>query len=100
MEDPVAMLVGDDPTPVGVGDEDVVELADEPWRGGRRWFRERPVGEVEELVALLVGERAQQRPQAVERRSQPGQARPRRGVADCSGSKGGEVAQDEVVGIS
>ena len=85
----------DDPRAVGVAEQDVVVLGQEPHRRGRVRIRARGVRQVEQLAPALVAEGPEPRPQAVEHDAQPGQAGPRLGIHDRRRPERGQVAEDQ-----
>ncbi len=58
----LACRIRHEPAPVGVGEEDVVVLGQEPRRGRGRGIGSRGVRDVEELAARLVAEHREARP--------------------------------------
>ena len=91
------MVVGDDPRAVVVGEERVVEVGQESGRRRRVRVGERPVGEVEQLTAILVPARAQARPQRFDHLAQLRQPGPRLHVPNSGGTERAEVAKDHVL---
>ena len=85
------------PASLGVREQDVVVLGQEADRRGRVRIGPRRVGQVEELAAVLVAERPQPRPQALDDLAQPGQPAPGRHVRDRRRPERGEVPEDDVV---
>ena len=92
-EHPPAVLLGDHARAVGVGEQQVVVLGQEAGRRGRLGVGPGRIGQVEQLAALLVGERAQPRSQPVDHLAHAGEARPRPDVGDRGGAERGEVAE-------
>jgi hypothetical protein len=80
-----------------VGQQDVVELGQEPHRDRRLRVGARGVGEVEELLAGLVAEGHELRAQRLERRGEPGEAGPLLGVHHRRRAERPEVTQDELL---
>ena len=68
-----AVLGAHEPAAVGVAEQDVVVLGQEPGRGGRVRVGSGGVGQVEQLAAPLVPERPQVRPEAVDDLPEPGE---------------------------
>ena len=69
-----AVLVGSEPGSVGVREQHVVVLGEEARRSGRVRIGAGRIGEIEELAAALVAERAELRAQPVEDLAHPGEA--------------------------
>ena len=91
------IVVGDEPVPGGVGQQDVVVLGEES-RGCRSVrVGSARVGQVEQLAAPLVAERPKHRPQTVEHLTHSGQPAPRRHIGSTGRAEGGEVAHHDAV---
>ncbi len=78
---------------------EVVVLGQEARGSGGARVGERPVGNVEQLAPALVAEAAQPRAQALDHLAQPGEPAPGAQVAHRRRPEGGEVAQDDRVGV-
>ena len=93
-----AELLFDDAGPVGVGQEDVVVVGQEPGRRVGVGIGARGPGEIEELGAPLVAEDAQARPQALDALLAPLEPRPDLHVPDAGRAETAQVAQQHPIG--
>ena len=97
VDDPRRVIVAEDPRAVGVREQRVVVDREEARRRGGVRVGQRRAREVEQLAPAIVAERAQLRAQAVDRRGQAGQPRPRAQVGGRRRAEGREVAPEQVV---
>src|SRR5215210_7996587 len=95
--DYLAVVVGDDAGAISMGQDQVIELGQEAWRGRSVRAGPRRVGQVEQFLAVLVAEGAQARPEPLGYLGEPGQARPGLYVRDGGRSERPEVAHDHLV---
>ncbi len=91
------MLLGDHPGAVGVREEEVVEVVQQPGRGWHVRAGARRVRQVEQLPAVLSGEGDQAGAEPVHDLAEPGEARPGLHVLDGGGPERGQVTQHQVV---
>jgi hypothetical protein len=80
--DPPAVLVGHDAGAVGVGEQEVVERGQEPWRGRRVGVGTGRVRQVVQLPPVLVAEGTQRRAEPLDRLAKPREAGPGLDVVD------------------
>ena len=92
-----AVAAGMNAAAVGVGEQNVVVLGQEARRRGGVGIWPRRVGQVEELLSVLVAEDAQARAQPLDHLAQPGEAAPGLRVLDAGGAVRPEVADDHLV---
>ncbi len=78
-----------------MGQDQVVELGDQPHRRWRPGAGPRRLRQVEQLSPLLVTEGAQAGPQPVGHLAEPGQPRPGLHVGDRGRAERAEVARDQ-----
>ena len=95
--EPGCPVVRDDVTSVSVAEEDVVELRQEPDRGGGVRIGSWRVGQVEQLAAGLAAKRRQLGPQPVDHGGTPRQSGPLLKVGDAGRAERAQVAHDHVV---
>ena len=96
-EDPGPIALGDESL-VGAGGDEVVVLRDEAYRGCDIARRPGRLGQVEELLALLVAEGDELRPQRFEAVTQAAHPRPGLGIGDTRRPIGRQVAKDQMIG--
>ena len=97
--DEVHRRVPDDPAAVLVPELDVVVRRQEAGWGRRVRIGQQPIRHVEQLLAVLVAERAQLRPQCLDVRLELRQPRPCLDVHHARRPERAQVAQDQVGGV-
>ena len=89
--------VRDEPAAVGMREQHVVVLGQEPRRRGDVRVRAGRPGKIEQLPSVLVAERLEARPEPLHDLAHPGQPAPGRHVGDARRAEGGEVAEHHLV---